>query len=461
MPGRIERTIEELYRDDPERADALVFGRRVDASRRGFLEASGLVAMGAALGGSIPFAANMPGGMIPAAFAQAPPAGTPAAPAGSGSGAGPAAKGPQPLKFPGKDEGLVVLGDRPLVAETPEHLLDDDTTPTTKFYIRNNGLLPDAMANPDSWKIKIDGEVNNPVELTLGEIKQRFRPVTYRMQLECGGNGRSAFSPEARGNQWGNGGMGCAEWTGVPLRDVLQAAGLKSSATYTAHYGADPHLSGDANRPTLSRGVRLEKAMEQHSLIVFQMNGAPLPNVHGGPVRLLYPGWAGSASHKWVTRIWIRDKEHDGAGMTGTSYRVPRVPMIPGGKAEDANMVILESMPVRAVITSPSNGTELPNGTRQINLRGAAWAGEKTVRQVDVSFDYGQSWSKADLSSPKNKYDWQRWTAAITLPTHGYYEIWCRATDSDGKMQPHVAANWNPQGYGGNAFHRVAVLVRA
>jgi hypothetical protein len=147
--------------------------------------------------------------------------------------------------------------------------------------------------------------------------------------------------------------------------------------------------------------------------------------------------------------------------MTGTSYRVPRVPMIPGGKADDANMMILESMPVRSIITSPMNGAELPNGTRQINLRGAAWAGDKTVRQVDVSIDYGQSWLKTNLSNPKNKYDWQRWTATVALPAGGYYEIWCRATDSDGKMQPHVAANWNPQGYGGNVMHRVAVLVRA
>ena len=189
---------------------------------------------------------------------------------------------------------------------------------------------------------------------------------------------------------------------------------MKSSAAYTGHYGADPHLSGNASQVTLSRGVRLEKAMEPHSLIVFQMNGQPLPNIHGGPARLLYPGWAGSASHKWVTRIWIRDKEHDGQGMTGTSYRVPRVPMVPGGKADDANMQILESMPVRSIITSPANGTELAGGARQISLRGAAWAGDKTVRQVDVSIDYGQSWMKANLAQPKNRFDWQRWTASVS-----------------------------------------------
>ena len=120
-----------------------------------------------------------------------------------------------------------MLGDRPLVAETPESLLDDDTTPTAKFFIRNNANTPDPAKDPDSWKLTIDGEVNQKLEITLGELKKRFRPVTRRLVLECGGNGRSFFTPTARGNQWTNGGAGCAEWTGVRLADVLRAAGCK------------------------------------------------------------------------------------------------------------------------------------------------------------------------------------------------------------------------------------------
>ncbi len=167
------------------------------------------------------------------------------------------AKGPQYLKFPGKNDKLVVLGDKPLVAETPESLLDDDTTPIEKFFIRNNGLLPDETKNPDAWKITIDGEVDKKIEITVGELKSKYKAVTRRMVLECGGNGRAAFSPPARGNQWTNGGAGCAEWTGVPLAELLKAAGLKKSAKYTAHYAADLHLSGDAAKPTISRGVRI------------------------------------------------------------------------------------------------------------------------------------------------------------------------------------------------------------
>jgi sulfite oxidase len=443
MPGRRERSINELYQNDPERADAVVFGRRTRIDRRGFLSASGLAAIGAAVGGTIPFADRMPGGLIPAALAQSPPA---------------PPKGPQYLNFPGKSDKLVVLGERPLVAETPEHLLDDDTTPVDKFFIRNNGQIPEAAKDPDNWKIAVDGEVNQKLELTLAELKAKFRPVTQRMVLECGGNGRSFFSPQARGNQWTNGGVGCAEWTGVRLADVLKAAGLKPSAVFTGHYGADRNLA-DASKDAISRGVPMKKALDANNLIVFAMDGQPLPNIHGGPVRLIIPGWPGSVSSKWLTRIWVREKVHDGPGMGGTSYRVAISPMVPGDRPDEKNFRDLESMPVRSIITSPMNGASLGKDVREVKLRGAAWAGDLTVKRVDVSIDFGASWKRAQLTAPKNPYDWQRWTATVKLPSEGYYEIWTRATDSRGIMQPHVAGSWNPQGYGGNPMHRIAIRI--
>jgi sulfite oxidase len=443
MPGTTERSIDELYHEDGERADALIFGRRTQIDRRGFLGASGLAAMGAAVGATIPFADRMPAGLMPAAFAQ-----SPAAPP----------KGPQYLSFPGKSDKLVVLGDRPLVAETPEHLLDDDTTPIDKFFIRNNGQIPEAAKDPDNWKIVVDGEVNQKLELTLAELKAKFRPVTQRMVLECGGNGRSFFSPQARGNQWGNGGVGCAEWTGVRLADVLKAAGVKSAAVFTGHYGADRSLA-DASKDAISRGVPIKKALDANNLIVFAMDGQPLPNIHGGPVRLIIPGWPGSVSSKWLTRIWVREKVHDGPGMGGTSYRVAVNPMVPGDRADEKNFRDLESMPVRSIITSPMNGTSFGKDVREVKLRGAAWAGDLTVRRVDISIDFGASWKRAQLSAPKNPYDWQRWTATVKLPSEGYYEIWTRATDSRGVMQPHTAGSWNPQGYGGNPMHRIAIRI--
>jgi len=417
--------------------------------RRRFLRAAGAAAIATAgAGTALAQAPATPGG--------APPQPPPPPPT-------PPQQGPRTLQMPGKAR-LLLLQDRPLVAETPEHMLDDETTPIDKFYIRNNGLIPDIPTERNAWKLKIDGEVNRPLELTLGELKQRFQPVRLYMVLECGGNGRSTFVPEARGNQWGYGGMGCARWTGVRLRDVLRAAGMKPSARYTAHYGADPHLSGATDRPSLSRGVRLAKAMEEHSLLAYEMNGEPLPLIHGGPLRLIIPGWTGSASHKWLTRIWIRDQEHDGPGMTGASYRVTINPIPPGGTTPDANLRILEAMPVRSIITSPASGAEYvasANGTRRVALRGAAWAGEYAVRSVEISIDYGRTWQRTQLGPPRNKCDWQRWTHTATLPRPGFYEIWVRATDARGAVQPFIAGDWNPQGYGANPYHRIAVRVGA
>jgi sulfite oxidase len=227
MSTKKERGFHELYDDDPERADAEIFGRRTGPSRRGFLGGAGLAAMTAAVGGSIAFADRMPFGLVPAALAQA------------------AGSGPQPFSFEGKSKDLIVLQDRPLNVETPIHLLDPEITPAENMFIRNNGQIPDQAPDPKAWKVTIDGEVNTPLTLTVGELEQRFQPVTYRLQMECGGNGRSFFSPETRGNQWGHGAVQQGEWTGVRLGDVLKAAGAKPGAVYTGHYGADPHLSGD------------------------------------------------------------------------------------------------------------------------------------------------------------------------------------------------------------------------
>jgi DMSO/TMAO reductase YedYZ molybdopterin-dependent catalytic subunit len=428
--GFSERSVSELYTDDPERADALVWGRR------GALKGAALATMGAALGGAIPFAGRMPSGLMPAALAQG--------------------SGPQFLQMEGKAR-LILQGERPLNAETPEHMLDDDVTPEDKFFIRNNGSVPEAAADPRTWKIAIGGEVNAPIEITLGDLEARFPLVTRRLQMECGGNGRSGFVPQAAGNQWGNGAISCGEWTGVRLADVLRAAGLKESAKFTGHHGADSHLS--AQGPAISRGMPIDKAMDEDTLIAIRLNGRPIPQMHGAPVRLLVPGWPGSLSQKWLTRIEVKATPHTGRGMGGTSYRMPVRPIVPGSRNNGADFADMHSMPVRSVLTSHPHGTRLPAGTRTLDIRGQAWAGDLSVRAVDVSIDFGQSWQAMAVAAAPNRHAWQRWSGRVTLPSDGYFEIWYRGTDSNGRMQPHVAANWNPQGYGANPISRAAVLV--
>jgi len=382
--------------------------------------------------------------MLPAALAQ-----TPAGPGG-----------PAVLRMDGK-AALVVLGERPLVAETPETLLADEVTPTDKMYVRNNGGIPDAPADPRAWTFRIEGEVERPLEIAVGELEGggRFPLVTRRLQVECGGNGRSFFAPEARGNQWGNGGVSCGEWTGVRLSDLLRAAGVKDAAKFTGHFGADPHLSGDPNRQAISRGMRIEKAMDEDTLLAIRLNGGPIPHIHGAPVRLVVPGWPGSLSQKWLTRILLRPDPHDGAGMGGTSYRVPVRPIVPGSRDDGRSFTDMESMPVRSVLTSHAHGARLPAGTRALDLAGKAWAGDLSVRAVHASVDFGATWHAMAVQGPANRHAWQVWSGRVALPSDGYYEVWYRATDSEGRMQPHAAANWNPQGYGANPISRAAVLV--
>ncbi len=434
--GKTERGICELYADDPDRADALVFGRRVNKDRRGFLKHSGLAAMATAVGAAIPYQRFMPGGLIPAALAET----------------------TEPFVIAGKD-GLTVLNDRPINAETPAHLLDDDVTPIERHFVRNNGIPP-VSVDVENWTLEIDGEVDTPLRLTIAELKERFEVVSLKLQIECGGNGRSSFNPPARGNQWSVGAVANSEWTGVRYADVLRAAGIRSSAIYTGQYGADMHLSGQPDKNAISRGMPIAKAMDPHNLIAFEMNGRPIHPLNGAPLRVVAPGWPGSCSHKWLKRIWVRDVVHDGAKMTGTSYRVPKYPVAPGQKVPKEDFRIIESMPVKSLITWPQSGIELAPGTRRLGVRGHAWAGDLAVGKLDVSIDFGASWSAAKLDPPPNRYSWQRWQAEIEFPMAGYYEVWARATDEQGRQQPFAIA-WNPKGYLNNSLHRIALQIPA
>ena len=356
--------------------------------------------------------------------------------------------------IPGKN-GLSILNNRPLNAETPSHLLDDNITPSDRHFIRNNGLVPQIDAT--DWTLTVDGEVHTPLVLTLEQLK-RFKQYTYALQIECGGNGRAGFNPPAKGNQWTYGAIGCATYTGVKMRDVLHSAGLKNSAVYTGYYGEDPHLSGDPNKIPISRGTPISKALDEHTLIAWEMNGQPLPALHGFPLRVVTPGWPGSTSIKWLKRIFVRNKEHDGAKMTGYSYRVPRYKIAPGSHIPKQDMKIIESMPVKSLITFPKSPLNLKN-KKSLLVRGHAWAGDRSVQDVHLSINFGASWLKTSLTAPINPYAWQNWNTVINFPQKGYYEIWARATDIAGEMQPMVVPGWNPKGYLNNAMHRIAVNV--
>ena len=365
-----------------------------------------------------------------------------------------------PDNIPGKSELLTLLNDRPVNAETPAHLLDDPLTPNDLFFVRNNGLPPTNI-QPENWTLTIDGEaVNNSKSYSLQELKSKFENVSLDLTLECGGNGRKEFNPPAKGNQWSTGAVGCAQWTGIRLRDLLQDVGLKSNAVYLAYYGADTHLSGDPKKVSISRGVPIDKAMEDESLIAWAMNGEDMPIMNGHPLRLVFGGYPASCSGKWLERISIRDKVHDGAKMTGQSYRVPCEPVAPGSKVADEDMCIIEAMPVKSIISFPKSGATIRKD-QKLPIRGHAWTHEKEVVKVEYSIDFGVSWNNCFLKKAKNRYAWQHFSSDIQFPQNGYYEVWARATDSSGARQPIILPGWNPKGYLNNACHRIAVKVNS
>ena len=358
----------------------------------------------------------------------------------------------------GKDAAMIVRNDRPWNVEAPPHLLDEEVTTFPNIFIRNNGIIPRNI-DANTWTLTIGGEsVEAEKTYSLADLKQKFQSHTYQLTLECGGNGRAGYYPPASGNQWEEGAVYCAEWTGVRLRDVLQDVGLKDDAVYIGYYGKDKHLSGDPNKVVISRGVPMEKAQQDETLIAWAMNGEDIPLEHGYPLRLVCGGWPASASGKWVHRIDVRNQVHDGPKMGGNSYRVPKYTVAPGEEVPEEDFKIIESMPVKSLITYPKSGAMFDK-SRKLTVRGHAWAGERSVNKVEVSTDFGATWQNCALRKATNRLAWQRWSTELEFPMTGYYEVWAKATDDQGVAQPMVIPGWNPKGYLNNACHRIAVKV--
>jgi len=347
---------------------------------------------------------------------------------------------------------LVVLDAAELNAEIPAFLLDDDITPVSRLFVRNTGRLPSVTENDiAAWTLQIDGHVRSPRRWRLAELQQDFEAVTQACVLECAGNGRAFFERPAGAPLWRHGAVGCAAWTGVRLADLLDQCGLGPGAVYTGHYS--PDLTLDGSGPAISRGLPIAKAPAPETLVAYALNGAPIPLLHGGPLRLVAPGYPGSAWQKWLTRIAIRDREHDGERMTGLFYRLPRIPIPPGEYLDERFFDVITDMPVRSVITAPRDGFALARG-RELSIRGQAWSGHIPLAAVDVSIDQGRSWHRSRLAAPRDPFAWRRFE--LTLATEpGEIEIAARASDAAGNSQPLKSAPWNPRGYCNNTVHRV------
>jgi DMSO/TMAO reductase YedYZ molybdopterin-dependent catalytic subunit len=348
--------------------------------------------------------------------------------------------------------GLIIRQKEPTNLEMPFDQVDSYLTPTELFYIRSH--FPAPKIDPAGYRLSIDGAVRNPLALSYKELRE-MRSETRIATLECAGNGRVFLVPQARGAQWELGAVGNAEWTGVPLRAVLERAGLDDDACEVVLEGADRGVPAEEPKPPVpisyARSVPREKAVQPEVLIAYQMNGRDLSRDHGFPVRAIVPGHYGMASVKWLTRIQAVREPFQGYWQTSDYGYWDALDGKPVRRA-------LAEMKLKSAIARPRvYETLLPD--RMYTVFGAAWAGETEVTEICVSPDGGQTWAVAHFLDPARRYAWRRWKFDWLTPTEpGQYSLLARAKDANGAVQPD-AHDWNYGSYVINHLLPIEVLV--
>ena len=353
---------------------------------------------------------------------------------------------PEEVSRDAVDAGLVVHRPHPLNAETSvTALMGGVVMPNARFYIRNHFQIPNLDAS--RYRLAVGGLVRQKLSLSLRDLMQ-MPSQTFFATLECAGNGRTNFDPPIPGEKWVFGAVSTAEWTGVPLKAVLDRAGIDSSAREVLFRGADRGTIDDSpGTIRFERSLRLDEASECGAILAYVMNGEPLPIHHGFPLRLIVPNWYAVASVKWLTDIELIGQPFAGHfQMEKYWYELRR-------DGEDAREPVTR-MRVRALITEPNQGSEIERG--DITIRGVAWSGVAPIERVEVNA--GDAWHQANLIGEPSRQAWQRWELAAHINACGPAMLRARATDCAGRVQPEHA-EWNRLGYGNNSIHEVAIRV--
>jgi len=332
---------------------------------------------------------------------------------------------------------------------TPLEALRHAVTPAGLHYLLIHYDIP--LVDAAGFRLAVDGRVRRTLSLTLDELRS-LPQVTATVTMECAGNGRVALEPHVTSQPWVLEAVGTGEWTGTPLRGVLERAGLEDDAVELVFEGLDAGLEG-GDRQAYARSLTIEQASAPEVLLAHQLNGAPLPQQHGFPLRLIVPGWYGMTSVKWLGRITAVTEPFTGY-QQAHSYRMrqredelgtpitriePRSLMVPPGIPEFMTRE-------RTVERSP------------VELRGRAWSGWAEIETVEVSDDDGASWQPARLDEPAGSHAWRGWSYTWHPPGAGAYQLCCRTADAAGNRQPDRPL-WNVGGYCNNAVQRVAVVV--
>ncbi|WP_421845420.1 sulfite oxidase [Mycobacterium sp.] len=358
---------------------------------------------------------------------------------------------------------MVVRGSEPYNAEPPAAVLARaDITPTDAFYVRNHGPIPDIA--PERWQLTVNGLVDRPLTLTYQQLTTEFDQYSVTATLACAGNRRVELlrvRPIPGKDPWAHGAISTAEWRGVRLADILEAAGVvchqdRDEALHVAFEA--PDVAQEA-RPVQAYGgsIPLVKAMSQEVLLAWQMNSEPLPRAHGGPVRVVVPGYVGARSVKWVTAITVQNRPATNY-FQAYDYRI----LPPGADADTVapgEGISLSTIALNCDILYPTDGDQVASGELTIWGYGIAGDGHR-VERIDVSLDDGLTWQQADLHPARSRWSWRPWSLTVEVAP-GPLNISARAWDDTGALQPEsVASLWNPRGYGNNAWARIASSVR-
>ena len=332
------------------------------------------------------------------------------------------------MQKPALRGGKIVRSEEPLNLEMPFETLDGFITPTKLFYVRTHFPIPKIDKN--KWRLRIEGEVGKSFEINFDELiklESRKIPAT----LECAGNNRSFLEPKVKGVQWSLGGVGNAEWTGVPLSILLDRAGVKSTAREIILEGADRGKPEDPKSPpgemNFARSIPMKKASDV--LLAYKMNDVDLPAENGFPVRAVVPGWYAVASVKWLQRIIVIDKIFNGYYQTLDYSFWKR-------RGDTAELVPLSEMQIKAEIARPSQGETVPANSN-VRVHGTGWTGDGEIMKVEISSDDGATWNEAKLLGESKPNSWRLWEFNWKTPARaGKATLVARATDSNGRTQP-------------------------
>lgn len=365
----------------------------------------------------------------------------------------------------GKDARLIVHSVKTGELETPLALLrEHKITPKNLLFVRNNQVLPDALTikTPPvtDWRIKLSGLIGAEKMISLDELK-KLKQQEIELVLQCSGNSRSHFakSVKAEGAQWQNGAMGNVKFAGIALKDVLAyfKVDVSPNAKYLAAEGKDNPPAG--SKGDFEHSIPLADALDR-SFLALTMNGEAIPYVHGGPVRLITPGFYATMNVKWLGALRFEEKESSNHHHVDR-YRTPLKPMKPGEKFASTldNSEANWNMRIKSVIFNPLDGAQLTAGRTE--LRGVAWNdGLTKIETVEISIDEGATWRRASLEQPTSPYAWHHWKISIELPV-GQHSIQSRATDARGHSQPlNGSVAWNPAGYAWSGVDSVSINVK-